>query len=151
MTLTRQPLWSTGLAAGITSRCAGVNEFSQACAAVIPVNVVELYSDQLTYLMFLLINFLIEVVNFCRIVSCENRANRAKDRSFHRIPGIVKHQGPETEEKSKPRREKWLALTNREDLTEEKLPFVRVCSDHFKSGKLRPGTNTSQNFKLQLS
>ena len=37
-----------------------MNEFSQACAAVIPVNIVELYSDQVTYLMFLLINFLMK-------------------------------------------------------------------------------------------
>ena len=102
-------------------------------------------------LMFLLINCLLEMVNFCGIVGCGNRANREKDRSFHRIPGIVKHQGPETEERLRHRREKWLVLINREDLTEEKLPLVRVCIDHFKSGKLRSGTNTSRNLKLQLS
>ena len=55
--------------------------------------------------MFLLINFLIGMVNICGIVGCGNRANREKDRSFHRIPGIVKHKGPETEERSRHRRE----------------------------------------------
>ena len=36
---------------------------------------------------------------------------------------------------SKNRRDKWLACISREDLTEDKLRYTRICSDHFVSGK----------------
>ena len=75
------------------------------------------------------------MVNFCGIVGCGNRADRDKGKSFYRIPGIINQQGPEAEQRSKHRREKWLALISREDLKEEKLPYVRVCNDHFAGGK----------------
>ena len=75
------------------------------------------------------------MVNFCAIVGCANRAGRDKDKSFYRLPAIIKNQGAQTEQLSERRLRNWLAAIRRKDLKAESYPYIRVCSDHFTSGK----------------
>ena len=72
------------------------------------------------------------MVNFCAIVGCANRAGRDKDKSFYHLPAIIKNQGAQTEQLSERRLRNWLAAIN---LKAESYPYIRVCSDHFTSGK----------------
>ena len=46
---------------------------------------------------------------FCAIIGCANRGNRDKEKRFFRLPSISAHQGDQTQELSKRRREAWLA------------------------------------------
>ena len=77
----------------------------------------------------------------CAIVGCSNRSGRDKVRfgrdkvTFHRLPAIVKHQGPQMLEITTERRKAWLAAISREDLKGKKLNNVFVCSCHFVNGK----------------
>ncbi|XP_063971493.1 uncharacterized protein LOC135158125 [Lytechinus pictus] len=71
--------------------------------------------------------------NFCAMYKCGNRAYRDK-KSLFRLPAIVTREGEETFELSKERRGKWLAQISR-DIKDTSLPYIRVCSDHFVSGK----------------
>ena len=75
------------------------------------------------------------MVIFCAIVGCANRAGRDKDKNFYRLPAIVKNQGAQTEQLSERRLRNWLAVIRRKDLKAESYPYIRVCSDHFTSGK----------------
>ena len=75
------------------------------------------------------------MVNFCAIVGCANRAGRDKDKSFYRLPAIIKNQGAQMEQLSERRLWNWLAAIRRKDLKAESYPYIRVCSDHFTSGK----------------
>uniref|UniRef100_A0A8C4R0J6 THAP-type domain-containing protein n=1 Tax=Eptatretus burgeri TaxID=7764 RepID=A0A8C4R0J6_EPTBU len=72
---------------------------------------------------------------FCAVLGCSNRASREKDRSFYRVPGIITNQGTQTEELSRKRREKWFNNIARADLLDDGKKEIRVCSDHFISGK----------------
>ena len=75
-------------------------------------------------------------MNFCAVYGCSNRSNREKEKSFHRLPAIITREGSEIEELSRERRLAWIAALRRKDLTiEGNLSHVRVCSDHFQSGK----------------
>ena len=74
------------------------------------------------------------MVNFCAVFNCENRASREKEKSYFRFPGIVSNNG-EGLTLLKKRRDKRLACISREDLTEDKLRYTRICSDYFVSGK----------------
>ena len=56
------------------------------------------------------------MVNFCAIVGCVNRAGRDKDKSFYRLPAIIKNQGAQMEQLSKRRLRNWLAGIRRKDL-----------------------------------
>ena len=51
----------------------------------------------------------VEMVNFCAIVGCANRAGRDKDKSFYRLPAIIKNRGAQTEQLSERRLRNWLA------------------------------------------
>ena len=75
------------------------------------------------------------MVNFCAIVGCANRAGRDKNKSFYRLLAIIKGQGAQTEQLSERRLRNWLAAICRRDLKAESYPYIRVCSDHFTSGK----------------
>ena len=75
------------------------------------------------------------MVNFCAVIGCGNRWNRDKGKSFYRLPAIITSQGVQTQPLSEKRRVGWLAAIRRKDIKKESYPFIRVCSDHFKSGK----------------
>ena len=75
------------------------------------------------------------MVNFCAVIGCGNRWNRDKGKSFYRLPAIITSQGVQTQTLSEKRRVGWLAAIRRKDIKKESYPFIRVCSDHFKSGK----------------
>ena len=70
----------------------------------------------------------------CAIVGCSNRSGR-DNVTFHRLPAVVKHQGPQMLEITSERRKAWLAAISREDLKGEKLKNVFVSSCHFVNGK----------------
>ena len=53
---------------------------------------------------------------------------------YFRLPSVVTHQGPQTQELSKKRQELWVARIRRDDLKPEQYPNTRVCSDHFAGG-----------------
>ncbi|XP_041347756.1 uncharacterized protein LOC121367563 isoform X1 [Gigantopelta aegis] len=74
------------------------------------------------------------MVNYCNVLQCHNRSNRETDRSFYRIPAIIRNQGQACETLSSQRRLKWLSRLN-QDFTGKNLGNVRVCSDHFIMGK----------------
>jgi hypothetical protein len=58
---------------------------------------------------------------------------------FFAIPKILKHQGDQDKEISGRRRMAWLAALNRkkEDLTELKILFTKVCEEHFVQGMIK--------------
>ena len=75
----------------------------------------------------------------CLIVGFSNKtgkknSGREKKRLF-RVPRVVTSQGELVEELTSTCRRLWISAINREDLTEEKLESVRVCSQHFFSGE----------------
>lgn len=73
------------------------------------------------------------MVNFCGVFGCGNRGDRDK-KSFYRLPAVITSQGEKTFELSQKRRDTWLAHISR-DIKESNLPYTRVCSDHFVTGK----------------
>ncbi len=77
---------------------------------------------------------LISSMVICAIVGCVNRSGRDKEKSFFRLPTVLTHQGPQTQELSKKRQELWVARIRRGDLKTEQYPNTRVCSDHFAGG-----------------
>jgi len=68
------------------------------------------------------------------IVGCSNRSGRDKV-TFHRLPVVVKHQGPQMLEITSERRKAWLAAISREDLKGKRLDKVFICSHHFVNSK----------------
>ncbi len=70
----------------------------------------------------------------CAIVGCESRSQRDKDKSFYRLPGIIKGQGTKTEGLTKERQQAWLAKIKRNVISPLQYYNLRVCSDHFISG-----------------
>ncbi|XP_062576036.1 uncharacterized protein LOC134237904 [Saccostrea cucullata] len=74
------------------------------------------------------------MVNFCAIIGCSNTAGRDKV-SFYRLPAIINNQGEKTYELSEKRRRMWLSRISRADLAPSSYPYVRICSDHFVTGK----------------
>ena len=75
------------------------------------------------------------MVNFCGMVGCSNRTGRDKSKSFYRLPKVVTHLGSDAQALSEERRAIWLTRISRADLTENKQSNMRICSDHFLSGK----------------
>lgn len=75
------------------------------------------------------------MVNFCAVYECSNRCNREKDRNYFRLPAIITRSNDEKQALSKERRTNWRARIRRDDLSSKPSDFVRVCSDHFISGK----------------
>ena len=62
---------------------------------------------------------------------------KEKNKSFYRLPKIIEHQGEDALKLPEERRTKWLSRISREDLKHgpQKLKQIRVCLDHFVSGK----------------
>ncbi|KAK6173756.1 hypothetical protein SNE40_017158 [Patella caerulea] len=70
----------------------------------------------------------------CAVIKCNSRSGR-DNKSFFRIPSVLKHQGEETQSKSEKRQRLWLAAIKRTDISLKTCGQLRVCSDHFISGK----------------
>ena len=70
----------------------------------------------------------------CAIFGCVNRSGRDKEKGYFRLPSVITHQGPQTQELSKKKQELWVARIRRDDLKPEQYPNTRVCSDHFVGG-----------------
>ena len=64
------------------------------------------------------------MVNFCAVYNCANRSGREKDKSFYRIPKVTLKQGPEGENLSRTRREKWLNAISRTDIREHRQKIL---------------------------
>ena len=76
------------------------------------------------------------MVNFCAVFNCGNRASREKEKSYFRFPGNALNNGEEGLTLSKKKRiDKWQPCISREDLTEDKLRYTKIYSDHFASAK----------------
>ena len=78
------------------------------------------------------------MVNFCAVYGCSNKSSKEKEKSFHRIPKVVKNQGRDILKLSKQRRKKWFIAIKREDIRKlkKKTEHFRVCSDRFVKGEL---------------
>ena len=72
---------------------------------------------------------------FCVIVGCSNESSREKG-NYSRIPAIRYREGIEEQRRSEERRRLWIKAIARDDLSEKKLMYERVCFRHFVSGKL---------------
>lgn len=75
----------------------------------------------------------------CLIVNCHTRSGRDKEKSFCRVPFVIKHREDEVEELSIERLLKWLSAISGVGLTEDILKNDRACCSHFVSG--RPAAN----------
>lgn len=74
---------------------------------------------------------------FCCVVGCGKRSERDKDVSFFKVPSIISHQGKQTLEISKKRREKWLANIRRDAIETGEVKMAFVCSFHFHQGNYK--------------
>ena len=95
----------------------------------------------------------LKMVNFCAVVGCSSRSNRDKEKSFYRLPAVITNQGKQTQELSERRRRSWLAAIRRKDIKSESYAYMRVCSEHFVSGKpskLYDATNPDWSPSLNL-
>ena len=56
---------------------------------------------------------------------------------FFRVPAVIIKQGKEMEELANHRKQSWIKRieSTRSDIAQLNLSFVRICSDHFVSGK----------------
>lgn len=72
---------------------------------------------------------------FCGIIGCGSRADRDK-KSFFRLPAELSKGSNEKKEFSRVRRQRWLDIIKRADLTETKKKYLWICEEHFISGKL---------------
>lgn len=70
----------------------------------------------------------------CIVVNCTNRAGRDENR-FFRIPAIITNQDSRTQELTETRRRSWFAAIRRQGLEDKQLQHMRVCNDHFLSGR----------------
>ena len=82
-------------------------------------------------------------MNFCAVIGCSNRGDKDRNKSIYRLPGIIKHQGPETESLTSRRQREWLAAINRSDIKTSNYQYTRVCSDHFIGGSPSPLYDTT--------
>ncbi|XP_077397348.1 uncharacterized protein LOC144033224 [Festucalex cinctus] len=71
----------------------------------------------------------------CAIINCYSRGGRDK-KHFYCIPKVICGQGKAAEQKSERRRRAWIAAINRANV--RSYEPLRVCSDHFISGKPHP-------------
>ncbi|PFX23733.1 uncharacterized protein LOC111332580 [Stylophora pistillata] len=75
----------------------------------------------------------------CLIVDCHTRSGRDKEKSFCRVPFVIKHREDEVKELSIERLLNWLSAISGVGLTEDILKNDRACCRHFVSG--RPAAN----------
>ncbi|XP_033727696.1 uncharacterized protein LOC117317023 [Pecten maximus] len=74
------------------------------------------------------------MVNYCAMIGCNNTGGRDRV-SFFRLPAVITSQGEKTHGLSEKRRRLWLTKISRADLEPSSYPYLRVCSEHFVSGK----------------
>ena len=55
---------------------------------------------------------------------------------FFRLPSVITQQGKRAHDLSKKWHNLWLATIHRENLGQEKYPYIHVCSRHFITGEL---------------
>jgi hypothetical protein len=74
----------------------------------------------------------------CAVYGCGNNNMRDGSKRFFRFPKVITNNDPERKAEllSTERRRQWFNNISREDLTEEKAEYTRVCSDHFISGNI---------------
>ncbi|XP_045468193.1 uncharacterized protein LOC123676367 isoform X2 [Harmonia axyridis] len=70
---------------------------------------------------------------FCAVVGCSMRGERDNVK-FYRVPAALKNSGDHLNELSKNRRESWIKVLERGNLSETFLKNARICSRHFLSG-----------------
>ena len=85
---------------------------------------------------------------FCCVVGCSNRSDRESKLSYYLIPGVIKHQGEETEKLSAQRRDQWIANIRRDAVKNGDITYPHVCSIHFHEGK---SSFYSKNFGADFS
>ena len=74
------------------------------------------------------------MVNFCVIVGCGSRGQRDA-KSFHRLPAVISNQCKRALELNQLRRDTLIRRISRADLDKLNTKNIRICSDHFISGK----------------
>lgn len=74
------------------------------------------------------------MVNYCRVLGCNNRPDRDRHLQFYRLPKVIRNQGEQCRRLSEERRRLWIAKLN-QDLKGKNLDNIRICSAHFVSGK----------------
>ena len=79
------------------------------------------------------------IMVLCLVISCGNKTGKKRSNvekvRFFRVPRVIVNQGEYTEELTSERRRMWISAISREDLTDDILERVRVCSQHFVSGE----------------
>lgn len=71
----------------------------------------------------------------CIVVNCGSRADRDTV-SFFAVPKALNFRhATHLNELSARRRQQWINAIKREDLTESKLKYEKVCNKHFMQGK----------------
>lgn len=70
----------------------------------------------------------------CAIIGCGNRSERDKG-AYCSLPKVRLHEGPQEQQRSEDRRRLWLKAIARDDLTDSKMQYEKVCWKHFISGK----------------
>ena len=71
----------------------------------------------------------------CAVLGCSHKSDRDKAYKFYSLPKIVKYQGIAHEKLTTRRQRLWLASIKRSDI--KNMRYIRVCSDHFVSGKYK--------------
>ena len=80
------------------------------------------------------ISFLVFKISVCVIVGCSNRTLGDKV-SFYRILCVDMQRNYKLADLIRERQKKWITRIKRDDLTDAKIKYARVCSRHFISGK----------------
>ena len=79
------------------------------------------------------------IMVLCLVISCGNKTGKKRSKvekvRFCRVPRVIVNQGEYTGELTSERRRMWISAISREDLTDDILERVRVCSQHFVSGE----------------
>ena len=66
------------------------------------------------------------MVNFCAVYSCSNKLSKEKEKSFHRIPKVVKNQGRDILKLSKQRTKKWFIAMKAKEKNETLQSFIEL-------------------------
>lgn len=69
----------------------------------------------------------------CAVIGCSHKQGRDSQYSYHKLPRVVIDQGEAHKELTIRRQRAWLANLCRSDIKNK--DNVRVCSEHFVSGK----------------
>lgn len=72
---------------------------------------------------------------FCGVVQCGHNSMRDWQKHYYTVPSIRNKRG-KIEERRVKRRQAWIRALHRDDLNENKLKNLRICSDHFVTGKI---------------